>query len=642
MNAPATAAALAKPSLQLLKVAAIVPSKTHVQEMRRARFDQAAMKELARNIADVGILQPPLARPLGDKHELVAGERRWLAAKLAGLTEIYVNVRELTDDQALEAQLSENLQREDLHELEEAEGYEELMKLKKINAEAVADMIGKSRSYVYARTKLLALCPEARKAFYAGALDASRALLIARIGHHDTQRQALRDLTSAEDGHFNDREPMSYREAHRHILDNYMLALKSAPFDIKDATLVPKAGDCIKCPKRTGNQQDLFGDVKNADVCTDPKCFDDKQQAHQAGARSKLELAGKKVIYGDAAKKIFPRWEESHDWAVRQVDRKYLPFDEQTYISGRGNKKPSEVLGADYQPLIVQHPKTGQFVKLITQEALSKALQAAARTRANRSSPSSRSSSKAPTTQKPPAPDIEDLVSQRVEEILLKKPIGLDRHALLYLAECESDAWDTVSDHLLSAFKLSTIGRVRLDKLNDKDLGRFLVLGTVADGLSGYGAGLSSRFADALCKRHKINPKKIKAEILEEITKKKAEAAKPKLPTSSKPAWSTTPPPLKSSGGKKPQFMTPMLPSDQLAVITGVAWLTRTDVTKKVWGYIKRNGLQDKKNPRFINPDATLQLVFGGKKRASMFEMTKLVSKHLKAQRASKAKGKKK
>jgi hypothetical protein len=61
-------------------------------------------------------------------------------------------------------------------------------------------MVGKSRSYVYARLKLLALCPEARKAFYAGELDASRALLIARIGHHDTQRQALKDVTQGRYG----------------------------------------------------------------------------------------------------------------------------------------------------------------------------------------------------------------------------------------------------------------------------------------------------------------------------------------------------------------------------------------------------------------------------------------------------------
>jgi ParB/RepB/Spo0J family partition protein len=233
------------------------------------------------------VLQPIVVRPLAAlrglaKYELVAGERRWLASKQAGLAHIQASVRVLTDEEVLEVQLVENLQRKGLHELEEAEGYDELMKLKKIGAEQLVAMVGKSRSYVYARLKLLALCPEARKSFYAGELDASRALLIARIGHHDTQRQALKDVTK---GRYAGDEAMTYREAHRHILDHYMLALKNAPFDIKDPGLLPKAGDCIKCPKRTGNQADLFGDVKNADVCTDPKCFDDKRQAHYAVAR---------------------------------------------------------------------------------------------------------------------------------------------------------------------------------------------------------------------------------------------------------------------------------------------------------------------------------------------------------------------
>jgi len=65
-----------------------------------------------------------------------------------------------------------------------------------------------------------------------------------------------------------------------------MLRLKQAPFDQNDAQLLPKAGSCAACPKRTGNQRDLFGDVKDADVCTDPKCFDEKRQAHFAKAAS--------------------------------------------------------------------------------------------------------------------------------------------------------------------------------------------------------------------------------------------------------------------------------------------------------------------------------------------------------------------
>ncbi len=80
-----------------------------------------------------------------------------------------------------------------------------------------------------------------------------------------------------------------------------------------------------------------------------------------------------------------------------------------------------------------------------------------------------------------------------------------------------------------------------------------------------------------------------------------------------------------------PKFMAPLQPDDVLAEIVGSKPLPRTQVTKKVWAYIKKNGLQDSKNKRMINADEKLGKVFGGKKQVSMFEMTKLVNKHLKA-----------
>ena len=90
----------------------------------------------------------------------------------------------------------------------------------------------------------------------------------------------------------------------------------------------------------------------------------------------------------------------------------------------------------------------------------------------------------------------------------------------------------------------------------------------------------------------------------------------------------------KKSGGKKRKpnaaFMKPMNPSATLAAVIGSNAMPRTEVTKKIWGYIKRNGLQDKRNRRMINADDKLRSVFGGKSQVSMFEMTKLVSRHLK------------
>ena len=88
----------------------------------------------------------------------------------------------------------------------------------------------------------------------------------------------------------------------------------------------------------------------------------------------------------------------------------------------------------------------------------------------------------------------------------------------------------------------------------------------------------------------------------------------------------------KKKSARKPNaaFMRPVQPSDTLAEVVGGKAMPRTEVTKKIWGYIKRNGLQDKKNKRMINADDKLKAVFGGKGKVSMFEMTKLVSRHLK------------
>ena len=77
-------------------------------------------------------------------------------------------------------------------------------------------------------------------------------------------------------------------------------------------------------------------------------------------------------------------------------------------------------------------------------------------------------------------------------------------------------------------------------------------------------------------------------------------------------------------------FMRPVQPSDTLSAITGSKPIPRTEVTKKLWAYIKKNGLQDSKNRRMINADASLKALFGGKSSVNMFEMTKLVGKHLK------------
>jgi ParB family transcriptional regulator, chromosome partitioning protein len=152
----------------------------------RRHFAEGELDALAQSIREKGILQPLLARPLaqrddGAAFELVAGERRWRAAQRAGLHEVPVIVRALVDAEALEIALVENLQREDLSPLEEAEAYSRLMREFARTQADVAEAVGKSRSHVANTVRLLALPAVVRRQVEDGALSAghARALLAA-------------------------------------------------------------------------------------------------------------------------------------------------------------------------------------------------------------------------------------------------------------------------------------------------------------------------------------------------------------------------------------------------------------------------------------------------------------------------------
>ena len=319
----------AGPAMRMLDVAAIVASGTNP----RKTFNAAALQELANSIAASGVHQPVLVRPLpanrvpdtyGTRrrgqplptHELVAGERRWRACQLASVQEIPAMIRELTDAQVLEIQIVENLQREDVSELEEAEGYGYLMQQTGLNAEEVGNKIGKSRSYVYARLKLLDLCQEGRESLREGKIDASKALLLARIPDHTLQLKALGVIEPDDFGN-----AYSYRYAASYIQKTFMLRLEYAAFDTACTALLPGAGACGGCHKRTGFAPELFADVKGADICTDTACYRAKEDAHGAHIRSEALARGQTVIDGREAKELMP-----NSWSSRVEG--YLRLDD--------------------------------------------------------------------------------------------------------------------------------------------------------------------------------------------------------------------------------------------------------------------------------------------------------------------------
>jgi ParB family chromosome partitioning protein len=270
----------------------------------RRIFDDAGLKELAASIRAHGILSPLLVRPLNERSfEIVAGARRYRAAHLTEVDSAPVRIENLTDAEALEAQMIENLQRKDVHPLEEAQGFRALLNLDqpKYSIEQIAARTGKSAAYVAARLKLTELAPVVVEAFYREEIGVGHALLLAKL-QPDRQEQALAACFKEDwsaGGQKSKRILLPVRSLQSWIESNILLVLKLAPFDKRDAELVPAAGSCTDCSKRTGHNKLLFSDLGKLDACTAPTCYQAKVDAHVAKAiAAKPKLVQISTAYG--------------------------------------------------------------------------------------------------------------------------------------------------------------------------------------------------------------------------------------------------------------------------------------------------------------------------------------------------------
>jgi ParB family chromosome partitioning protein len=338
--------------LQTIPLASIIPNVNNP----RKHFDQAALKELAKSIESHGVRQPILVRPdpLGSKkYELVIGERRWRASKLAGKTEVPAIVDVLSDREALEVMVIENQQRQDVSPLEEARGYQALMNLGADNGtaahtvESIAAKVGKSVGYVYARLKLIALIPAAAEALDQGRITPGHAVLIARLQpldqvkavlacfnyHFDSktafepQNDKFADIVTIHDGF----EPalIPEKSLREWIQDNVNLRLKDAPWDLAHEFLIPDAGSCAKCPKRSGSNPALFAEltVKGEDTCFDPACFKQKREAFV-----QLQIDADKRKAREAAK----------GGTIENPDPKHEPLRQLSEQAGYTKPKPDQ------------------------------------------------------------------------------------------------------------------------------------------------------------------------------------------------------------------------------------------------------------------------------------------------------------
>src|SRR6202790_812668 len=255
----------------------------------RKAFDEERLEELAGSIRSKGVLSPLLVRRINGHFEIVTGARRYRAAQRAGLDEIPVRIGAFSDEEALEIQIIENIQRADVHPFEEAQGFRALLDREgaDYSIEKIAAKTGKAPSFIAKRLKLLDLTQPAADAFTAGHIGVEHASLIAKLAP-EMQEKAL---AHSFDGYFaaNDAErslvPVSRLQAW--IAQNIYLSLKSVPFSKDDEALVPDAGSCANCPKRTGFTALLFSEVRE-DSCADAACFNRKLDAHIAQRLTKM------------------------------------------------------------------------------------------------------------------------------------------------------------------------------------------------------------------------------------------------------------------------------------------------------------------------------------------------------------------
>lgn len=187
---PTMPAAKTKPSAstgeRMVSISQIEPNRKQPRKI----FDEDALQELADSIKNVGVIQPLIVRKNGDFYEIIAGERRWRAARMAGLKEVPVLVREYTDRKRMEIALIENIQREDLNPIEEARGYEQLISEYDLTQEETAERVAKSRTAVTNSLRLLKLDSRVQDYVSEGTISSGHARALLSLPDKESQFQA--------------------------------------------------------------------------------------------------------------------------------------------------------------------------------------------------------------------------------------------------------------------------------------------------------------------------------------------------------------------------------------------------------------------------------------------------------------------
>lgn len=276
--------------LKNIKVKEISETKTNP---RGDDFEDKNFDELVESIKEKGVLMPVLVRKGQKKtYEIIAGSRRLKAAKILKFEEIPAKIVEMNDIEAREAQIVENLQRQDVHPLDEGEAYRKLIEEAKYEISAVAVKVAKSESYVKQRLFLTNLKEKTVKAYRAGKINDGHAVLIAKLSSNDQKSALLATL-----GRWN--EVMTVKELKEWIESNIYSEIAFQPW-LKSKEAMEAAGECTECKP---NSESLFGPVKEG-ACTDLKCWKNKIKKYFSWKVKMGKLKRISSEYGQAPKGV--------------------------------------------------------------------------------------------------------------------------------------------------------------------------------------------------------------------------------------------------------------------------------------------------------------------------------------------------
>ncbi len=502
--APLLSAAPASFQTSLVEAAPAQAINSLTNPRRRRGLDIDSLSALAASLRAHGLMQPIIVRHLPahrleetagmdprPAYEVIAGERRWRAAQIAELATIPMLVRDLTDDAVLELQLVENIEREDLDAMEEAEGFALLRDKLGYTVEQIAERIGKGKgaSYVRKTMKLLELTPESREAMYDGHLGRSTGLLVAR---YPAERQAavLAFIKSQAVRTPGGSEPAPFRSIAPILHTRFNTDLSKTAFDIEDAFLVMEAGACSKCPKRTGQSADLFGDADQATTssCTDDACFASKKVAHIQQIRAKAQEEGMQVIDEDEARQLLPS-----PWST--YVQGYVPLTEVIDVVEVQGKDDLVVTVEDGlrklgkkapKPMVLINPHTGAATKVLPEQVVEKLFP-----EDKPDAPTGRSLQHAPQADTRPPEELvwrDGLVRRaaliRAFDVIRTGERTVDELKRTALALLGSDDQETpgVEDYLgwlpdlEAASDVSEVHRSRVEAMNDWELGQLIAM----------------------------------------------------------------------------------------------------------------------------------------------------------------------